>query len=40
MFLKIGQIDPNVEFTDEPIDYIFRNHPYDYHEAENEKMSG
>ena len=25
--------DPNVEFTDEPIDYIFRNHPYDYHEG-------
>jgi len=22
--------DPNVVFTDEPIDYIFRNHPYDY----------
>ncbi|MBM3216054.1 phytanoyl-CoA dioxygenase family protein [Candidatus Poribacteria bacterium] len=22
--------DPNVEFTDEPIDYVFRNHPYDY----------
>lgn len=26
------QLDPNVEFTDEPIDYIFRNRPYDYHE--------
>lgn len=24
--------DPNVVFTDEPIDYIFRNHPYDYRE--------
>lgn len=24
--------DPNVVFTDEPIDYIFRNQPYDYHE--------
>ena len=25
----------NIEFTDEPIDYIFRNHPYDYHEDGN-----
>ncbi len=34
------QMDPNVEFTDEPIDYIFRNQPYDYHEDNAEKMSG
>ena len=27
-----SQLDSNVEFTDEPIDYIFRNRPYDYHE--------
>jgi hypothetical protein len=27
--------DPNVTFTDEPIDYIFRNRSYDYHEAED-----
>jgi hypothetical protein len=34
-----SQIDPNVEFTDEPIDYIFRNRPYDYHEGSDAKMS-
>ncbi|MCZ6681376.1 MAG: phytanoyl-CoA dioxygenase family protein [Candidatus Poribacteria bacterium] len=28
-----SDLDANVEFTDEPIDYIFRNRPYDYHEA-------
>ena len=27
--------DPNVRFTDEPIDYIFRNRSYDYDEAED-----
>ena len=34
------QMDPNVEFTDKPIDYIFRNHPYDYHEDSDEKVNG
>ena len=34
------QIDPNVEFTDKPIDYIFRNHPYDYHEDSDGDVSG
>ena len=29
-------LDPNVEFIDEPIDYIFRNQPYDYNEESNQ----
>jgi ectoine hydroxylase-related dioxygenase (phytanoyl-CoA dioxygenase family) len=27
-----SDLDPNALFTDEPMDYIFRNHPYDYDE--------
>ena len=29
-------LDSNAEFIDEPIDYIFRNHPYDYNEESNQ----
>ena len=29
-------LDSNAEFIDEPIDYIFRNHPYDYNEENNQ----
>jgi hypothetical protein len=27
-------LDANAEFVDEPIDYLFRNRPYDYQESD------